>query len=335
MTKYLMLIVTLALGLSIIAPDICKAGIGIGIYDYELDVLVKQKEECSPSGPEPDEGCDQCLARSIAPQLPFIQFCGADYDCDIRGTCQVCNGLCGAGLFASDTEQRNVFIAHSPSVIDAAVSGCTQWKYNTHCTSNLDTTPIPGAIRKLLDGSLGTIPGSDWDSYAYLGDDTWFTSYASMMYTLPVTSTNLERGLRQRIGIFSRILYDLNTPTGMSPSPLRETRSSDFDYYMRAFQICWWAYLSGFQPWGMTPMDAGFPSNYPPDEILAQYFEIKYTTCMMGIFDDCGTTGVEASTWARTKAAFRTDAASSQWGRAKSSYEDGSIVRQATPLSFP
>ncbi len=273
-------------GLMLTAAATAAASWGTVVYDH--DTLVRQRLECPPRGPHPDQGCDQCLPYTYSPLFVWSRiFCGdATTDwCPLRWVdCDVCNGSCA--IIYQKGRFRWVSVLGDLDPVHAAIESCRQWRWQTYGEGA--NGPVPGAY--LYGEEFSWIPPHE-RGYSNLPEDPVYRAEIAA-YTGP-HALDLESAWRHRIGLFTVMVDAAQT-------------SADRAHYARAANLCAWYSLYRFAPpEEVMPLlaAAGFPaviSSADWDDLET----IQEVTCGETLFADCWDP-VEPATWGRIKNLYR------------------------------
>ncbi|HWN80972.1 MAG TPA: hypothetical protein VNM87_02645 [Candidatus Udaeobacter sp.] len=270
-----------ALGL----PD--RPAVAWGLVAYHPPTLITQQANCSPQGPDPWQGCDQCLSRIYRPLVPLLNiFCGRlDQDwCSLGRDCTHCNGACT--VIWNDGNLAYVSVLQPMGTVQTAIDLCRQWQTQTYCTT-AGGTPVSGAyvladefewlpLHQQDYRSLPTDPDYQWALDTYHGEPAF----------------GLEEAWRHRIGIFG-----LLATRNLGGRRL---------YWERAANLVAWYYIALFaEPSELAEVLA---QNQFPDRLRGQEFDdlvdIFETTCGATPFLDCWHP-VAADTWGGIKGRYR------------------------------
>jgi hypothetical protein len=277
------LLFALLLGATLALPD--RTAHAWGMVAYRPATLAVQQTTCPPQGPNPWQGCDQCLVRIYQPLFPFHRiFCGRlDQEwCPWLRECTQCNGSCS--IIWQDSQLAYVSILQPTGSVHTAIDQCRQWATQTHCTS--PGGPVPGAY--VLADELEWIPIHQGD---YRGLHSDFDYLIALSTYEGAMATNLEEAWRHRIGIFA---------------VLASHQGARRPYWERAANLVAWYYITHFSDpgeWEMVLAQNHIPAIIGGQDWL-DLVDIFESTCSAAPFLDCWHP-VDAATWGGIKQRFR------------------------------
>ena len=274
--------------LALVAALIPESAGAWGLVAYHPPTLVQQQTSCPPQGPDPWQGCDQCLTRIYQPLLPLFRiFCGRldQAWCSLGRDCEHCNGSCS--VIWDDGNLAYVSVLQPTGSVHTAIDQCRQWQTQTYCTT-AGGTPVAGAYVLADEFDWLPVHQQDYRSLPLDPDYLW----ALNTYQGP-PAFGLEEAWRHRIGIFA----------------LLATRNQGGRrlHWERAANLVAWYYITLFaEPWERSPALA---QNHFPESIAGQEFEdlvaIFESTCSAPPFLDCWH-AVSDDTWGGIKGRYRT-----------------------------
>lgn len=254
-------------------------------------------------------GCDQRVPQILTEN--FIEFCGPDYPCDrgmpswlcrFRGSpydCSECNGPCGCLVEGRVRLEpwggHDVIRLGYPESVYSTFRDLRQLRSQYHCFNPATGDSVLGAYEPIITIG-GMLPG--YDSYRY------YLNYDELFVAILVGLTREGLESIDPEETYLRLLSGALIETIAADGPV----ASQPGYYERAFCLVEWqrAYTlwrRGYDP--RSPMDLGFPYEYPMDEHLRQLDEIIYSTCTHPLFEYCTVTATTPDTWGAVKALYR------------------------------
>lgn len=272
-----------------------------GLYKVWVGTLTRQRE-CAG-------GCDQRVPESISEN--FIEFCGPDFPCDrsfpswicglwgSRYECSECNGPCGCLIEGrvrlSPFGDYDLIRVGDPGHVYDTFRDLRQLRSQYHCFDPAEGDSVIGAYEPIIT-IQGMLPGSDLDDY-YLDDDEHFLGGLDRLTREGLESADAEETF---LRLLSGAIIQAIASAGADDAPP--------GYYERALCLVEWqrAYTLWQRAYDLrSPMDHGFPYEYPDGELLRQLDEILYSTCTHPFLDYCTVTHSGPRTWGGVKARYR------------------------------